>query len=138
MDGEQLTEMMAVSIPIITIIALFTYLTIASWANARRKEREAYYKSETLKKLAEVQGNAGGSIVEFLREEDQMASRRRTEGQKLGGLINAAVGIGVMIFLGRLIPNKAIWLAGLIPLLVGAALLTYAYALAPRSEKAAA
>ena len=137
MEGEQLTEMMAISIPIIGTITLFTYLAIASWANARRKEREAYYKSETLKKLAEMQGNTGGSIVEFLREEEQTASRRRTEGQKLGGLINVAVGIGLMIFLGRLIPNKAICLAGLIPLLIGAALLAYAYVLAPRSEKTA-
>lgn len=128
-------DTVALFVPIVTMIALFSFLAVASWTTARRKEREAYYKSETLKKLAEMQGNTGGSVLDFLREDEQIASRRRIEGQKLGGLINVAVGIGLMIFLARLVENKAVYLVGLIPLLVGVALLTYAYVLTPRSEK---
>ena len=31
-------------------VGMFSFIAVASWADARRKEREAYYKSETLKK----------------------------------------------------------------------------------------
>ena len=114
--------------------ALFSFVAVAVWSQERRREREAYYRSETLKKIAEAQGAGGASAIEFLREEEKNALRRRQEGQKLGGLITAAVGIGLMVFIradDRSDPNPA-YLVGLIPLLVGAALLAYTYFLAPK------
>jgi Flp pilus assembly protein TadB len=121
----------------ISSVALFSFIAVATWASERRKEREAYYRSETLKKVAELQGTAGGSnTLEFLREEERIATRRRTQGQKLGGLITLAVGIGMIVFLKGIMsanhdPEPA-YLVGLIPALIGAALLVYAYALAPK------
>ena len=115
-------------------IALFSFIAVATWAGERRREREAYYRSETLKRVAESQAAGGGSALEFLREEEKMAMRRRREGQKLGGLITMAVGVGMMIFLRGLPDADAhfVYLVGLIPLLIGIALLVYAYFLAPR------
>ena len=69
-------------------VALFSFIAVASWADARRKEREAYYKSETLKKLSESQGSA--AVLELLREEQKQAAAKRREGLRLGGLINIA------------------------------------------------
>ena len=43
-------------------LALFGFLSVASWADARRREREGYYRSEVFKKFAETQG-AGGSAA---------------------------------------------------------------------------
>jgi hypothetical protein len=111
-------------------VALFSFVAVASWSDARRKEREAYYRSETLKKIAETQG--GGSVLELVREEQKQAAIRRREGLKLGGLVNIAVGAGVMLFLASLIRNEPVYLVGVIPLLIGAVLLTYALFLAPR------
>ena len=34
-------------------IALFSFISVATWSDNRRREREAFYKSEALKKLAE-------------------------------------------------------------------------------------
>jgi hypothetical protein len=117
-------------------IALFSFLAVAAWSDARRREREAYYKSEALKKIAETQG---AGAVEFLREEalrraeeKKDAARRQREGIKLGGLVTSAVGIGLMIFLWRLVDDEPVYLVGLIPLLVGVALLAYSYLLAPK------
>lgn len=115
-------------------IALFSFIAVSSWADARRKEREAYYRSETLKKIAESPGPGGTVALEFLREEDRLAARRTREGQKLGGLITAAVGVGLMAFLGILADknDKGVFLVGAIPFLVGVALIVYAYWLGPK------
>ncbi len=120
-------------------VALFSFIAVASWAEARRREREAFYKSETLKKIAEAQGAGASSAVEFLREEAlrraeerKNAAQRRREGLKLGGLVTIAVGIGLMIFLRAIANDEPVFLVGLIPLLIGIALLVYSYFLAPK------
>ena len=115
-------------------VALFSFVSVAVWSSERRREREAYYRSETLRKIADTQGTGGSSAIEFLREEENNATRRRREGQKLGGLITVAVGIGMMVFIkavDRDDPDPA-YLVGLIPLFVGAALLAYAYFFSPK------
>jgi len=117
----------------VVMVATFSFIAVAVWSEARRKEREAYYKSETLKKLAEAQGTGANSAVELVKEEERVALRRRLEGQKLGGLITVAVGIGLMVFLKAVDHDHATYLVGLIPLLVGAALLAYSYVLAPKN-----
>ena len=109
-------------------VALFSFVAVASWADARRKEREAYYRSETLKKVAESQG--GAALLDLLRDEQRQAATRRREGLKLGGLVNIALGIGVMVALAQI--QRGVFLVGLIPALIGAALLGYAVFLYPR------
>lgn len=110
-------------------IALFSFIAVATWSDNRRREREAYYKSELLKRVSEMQT---GNAVAVLREEERNALRRRIEGNKLGGLITTAVGIGMMVFLLAFVPDRTVCLVGLIPLLIGVALLAYSYILAPK------
>jgi uncharacterized membrane protein (GlpM family) len=47
-------------------------------------------------------------------------------------LITLAVGIGMMVFLKALERSEPAYLVGLIPLLIGVALLAYSYVLAPK------
>jgi hypothetical protein len=118
----------------VATIALFSFVAVAVWASERRREREAYYRSETLRRVAETQGATGSSAIEFLVEEEKNAARRRVDGQKLGGLITVAVGVGMMIFIkavDRDDPDPT-YLVGIIPLLIGVALLVYSYLLAPK------
>ncbi|HLH44108.1 MAG TPA: hypothetical protein VKV74_14065 [Bryobacteraceae bacterium] len=160
-------------------VALFSFLGVNAWVNARRREREAYYKSEaikkiaelrepppepvlsalrealnpppqppspwamataqarefyrheTLKRIAELKGPDADAVLAVMREEERRAARRAREGLKLAGLISAGVGAGLFIFLQAIEPDKPVYLAGLIPLLVGAALLAYAFVFAP-------
>ena len=51
-----LVPLAAMLVPIVGSIALFSFLAVTTWSEARRKEREAYYTSETLKKIAESSG----------------------------------------------------------------------------------
>jgi hypothetical protein len=133
--GENIVPVAGMLVPIVGSIALFSFLAINGWADARRKEREAYYRGETLKKIAESSGEAARSAMELLREQEKNAAKRRLEGLKLGGLITAAVGLGVMVLLRGLEQEHPVYLAGLIPLLVGSALLVYAFVLAPKESE---
>jgi len=114
-------------------VALFSFIAVAVWSGERRREREAYYKSETLKKIAESSGPAGTAAIEYLRESEKKTMCRNREGQKLGGLITTAVGVALMIFIGfvNTQPDRA-YLVGLMPLSIGLALLIHAYILAPK------
>ncbi len=114
------------------MISLFSFVSVAAWSDARRREREAYYRSDTLKKLAESQNAAAAPIVELLREQDRREVRRRREGIKLGGLITTAVGIGVFPLLRAVEHDEPVFLAAFVPILVGLALLSYVYVLAPK------
>jgi hypothetical protein len=124
-------------VPIFGSVAVFSFLAVAKWSDARCREREAYYKSEVVKKIAEGQAGANAAI-EYLREQAKMEERRRRDGLRLGGLITGAVGIGVMVLLRALAQNPSMgipsgtYLAGLIPLLIGISLLGYSLFMAPK------
>ena len=130
-DGNTV-GVVAVAIPVIGSIALFSFLSVAAWSDARRREREEYYRSETLKKIAESSGEGAKAAIELMREQNKSVTRRRLEGMKLGGLITAVVGIGVMVLLHGLAREEPVYLAGLIPLLIGVALLIYSFLFAPK------
>jgi mannose/fructose/N-acetylgalactosamine-specific phosphotransferase system component IIC len=64
-----MTEDMAIALAWgIAAIALFSFLSIAAWTSARQRERDAYYKSEAIKKLAEMQGATPEPVLQVLRE----------------------------------------------------------------------
>jgi hypothetical protein len=85
------------------------------------QERVAYYRSETLRKIAETAGPGSNAPLESMHQEEQIDARHRRETIRLGSLITIAVGIGLMIFLRGIAPEKALYLVGLIPLLIGVA-----------------
>ena len=112
------------------VTVLFSFITVLVWTAQRRKEREAYYRSETIKKIAE--SPAPGTALEYLRETERITARRIRGGLRLGGLVVMAAGLGVMVFLWGIGPDKPIYLAGFIPVCIGTALFGYAQFLAPK------
>ena len=121
--------------PLVVIAMVFTFTAVVHWSESQRKEREAYYKAETLRRISEASGQGASAAVELLREDERIKSSKTREGLKIAGLINVAVGIGLMIFLHALLGAEreasSVYLVGLIPGLVGASLLAYVYLLAP-------
>jgi hypothetical protein len=108
-------------------VALFSFLAIGAWSESHRREREAYYKSEAIRRLADATPDIAASALEFLREQERNDKERVRAQIKIGGLVTSGVGIGTMIFLWALIREAPIYLSGSIPLLVGAALLAWSY-----------
>jgi hypothetical protein len=115
-------------------IALFSMISISSWSSSRQKEREAYYKNDMLKKLAEAQGPGAASALELLREEARLGSVRTKQGLKIGGLVCFAAGLGTLIFLKAMVTDEPVYLCGLIVLLVGAALYAGSYVVTVPAE----
>jgi hypothetical protein len=116
----------------VAAIALFGFLSVATWTGTQYAEREAYYKAEMMKKIAEIGGEKNPAL-EYLREQGRIAEAKRMEGFKVGGLVNIAVGIGLMVMLFGMHVGRA-YLAGAIPLLVGVALMVYGYGMGPKAE----
>jgi hypothetical protein len=112
-------------------VALFgVFVPLVSWIESRRREREAYYRSETLRRVAEASGEGAKATLELLWEENRQKQMHTREGLKIGGLINMGVGLGLLPFLKMLLPGQAVFLCGLIPLMIGIAMLVYVYVLA--------
>ena len=164
---------------VLIVIAICSYLAVKAWVNARRAEREAFYRSETLKKFAEMQGTisepvlevlkealkqkdeppssinydynrereafyrsetvkklaelGGGAAaaLEYLREDEKKTALRRTRGLRLGGMITTASGVALTIFLYVVVTGPAVYLAGLVPILVGVSLIIASVISAP-------
>jgi len=84
------------------VIALFSFLAVTTWSDSRPRERVAFYGNETLRKISDMPGATPASVQEFVREQQRNAERRHREGLKLSGLITAAAGAGIMVFLQAL------------------------------------
>ncbi len=116
-------------------VALFSMISVAVWSGARQKEREAYYKNDMLKKVADAQGPGANSALELMREEARIAIVRTRQGLQIGGLVTAAAGLGVVFFLRALLGSEeGVYLCGLIPLFVGMALFASSYLVKTATE----
>ena len=126
-----IVQAFALLIPIVSVIAVFAFVSVANWADARTKEREAFYRSEVYKKLADSTGPQVQQVLAVMREQERNTERKGRDGLRLGGLVVTLVGIGLIAMLTILEPKGSVWAVGLIPLAVGTALLLYADVLAP-------
>lgn len=108
-------------------VAVFSMISISVWAEARRKEREAYYKADMLKKVAESPQQGASAAIEMMRTQQAMITHRTKEGLKIGGMVLVAIGIGLLIFLHALVRDVPVYLCGLLVLLIGVALYGSSY-----------
>jgi hypothetical protein len=117
-------------------VALFGFLAVAAWSGTRAQERESYYRNDMLKKLAESDTQSAVATLDYLREKERTAEvkseAKKREGYLVGGLVNMGIGIGLMAFLAEISHDRALGLVGLIPFLIGVALLISAYLAVPK------
>jgi len=116
-------------------IAGIAFVTIVVWLDVRRKEREDAHRAELLRKIADTQGDAAQKVLDVIQEQEYQAQVRRREGIKLGGLITLAAGIGLGVFLGMIERTDPVWAVGLIPVLIGLALIVYVGFLSPKPTR---
>jgi len=131
-DASSYGLWMFLSIGAVSLFVVFIPLT--SWIDSQRREREAFYKAETMRRLAESSGEGAKAAIELLREQSRIERNKKREGLKIGGVINIGVGVALMIFLRALVGGKPVFLCGLIPGLIGVAMLVYVLFLAAPIE----
>ncbi len=126
----------------LVIVCVFSFVSIAVWVDGRRKEREAYYKNESMRRITEMPSERASHAIAMMQEEErirrareQASEFRKLEGMKLGGLINIAVGLGLGLMIYYTSENKGASLVGAIPALIGLALLVYVYLFAPKPQR---
>ena len=124
-----LISIVAMLIPIVAIVSTFVFVTFAVRFGTQQKEREAFYKAETLRRITESSGEGAKAAMDLLKEEEHLKRIKAREGLKIGGVVNLGVGVGLVIFLWALVGPK-LALCGLIPGFVGVALLIYVFFMA--------
>lgn len=125
-----MSNQMIFMFPIAVIVVTFAFTAVVHWVDSSRKEREAFYRAETLKRLADAPGEGAKATIELMREDERIKRLKAREGLKIGGLINIGVGIALLIFLRALV-GASVSLCGLIPGFIGVAMLVYVFVLAP-------
>ena len=128
----------AIVVVAIIWVAFFSWLTVVGWATERRKEREAYYRHETEKRLVDKGAVTAEQLIELRNQEERVRWLRRREGLKLGGLITTAAGIAIVVGL-RFVDTgaRSVSPVGWIPLGIGLVLLLYVFLLYPDSTNSA-
>lgn len=125
-------------------VAMFVvFIPTVTFLDNRRKEREAFYKADTMRRLAESSGEGVKAAIELLREEERLKRIKAREGLKIGGVINVAIGLamvgsfqvaffhsGVARIFGVVSPA----LIGLFPGFIGVGMLVYVFFLASPIE----
>jgi hypothetical protein len=118
------------SIGAISLFAIF--IPTVTWIDKQHKEREAFYKAETIRRVAEASGEGAKAALELLQQQSRFERQKGREGMKIGGIICIAVGAALSLIAWS--QNKPDFLVGLIPGLIGVALLVYVYLLAAPLE----
>jgi hypothetical protein len=122
------------SVGAICLFAIF--IPTVTWIDKQHKEREAFYKAETIRRVAEASGEGAKAALELLQQQSRMERQKGREGMKIGGLVCIGVGAAMVIFLKvqTATDPDAPYLVGLIPAFVGVALLVYVYFMAAPVE----
>jgi len=111
----------------VTVVAAvaMSLVAVLGWFNLRKKEREAHYRSETLRRITQSPDPA--AAMAFLREVEKAEAARTRNGARIAGLVTIAAGVGLTIFLNAAVfgAPRLFYLVGLIPILVGVALLVF-------------
>lgn len=126
-DNPQMGLWLFLSVGAVCLFVVF--IPLVSWIESRRKEREAFYRADTLRRMTESTADGAKSALELLRAQERMQWLKKREGMKIGGLINIGVGLGLGILLYQIggPHGDNPYMVGCIPGLIGVAMLVYVY-----------
>ena len=105
----------------IIVTASLAFVSVVIWLENRRKEREAHYRNEMAQRIAEARDPA--PLLAYVQEIERVEAARTRTKARVAGMITLAVGIAMTLLFRQAAPGTATYLVGLIPLLVGVALL---------------
>jgi len=107
----------------LSCVFICPYLAITGWARERRREREALYRYDVLRKLAEHPACAAQVLaaIEGHAAQEAVTRRRSTEASGVAVFVAGAALTAALVML----PVGDAWLLGIVPAAVGATLVLY-------------
>ncbi|MEM7362826.1 MAG: hypothetical protein AAF525_02275 [Pseudomonadota bacterium] len=118
----------------IIVAATMAFIPAIAWVDNHRREREAHYRNEMAKRIADASDSS--PLMAFVRETERIDAERVRMKFRVAGLIVSAVGVALMIFLSQAMPGGPAYLVGLLPLAVGSVLLLVSeLILKPRDDR---
>ena len=110
-----------------TMVAVFTFMSVAAWVTARSQERQSRDRAALLRSIAEQPSENARLVLDLVREQEarreQQSREREKRGMYQGGLILIAIGLALSLMMNTMAYNSGAWAVGLIPLVLGVALL---------------
>lgn len=112
-------------------VGAFAFCSVVVWVTVPAKERQARDRLSLYKTLAENPNENARLVLEALRQEDEQRLERKAResrgGLLLAGMILVGVGVGLAVMVTTLAEERSGWAVGLIPFLIGCALLASAF-----------
>ena len=105
------------------MLGLFAFLAVSAWASSQREQRELRYRYELYQRMVEHPGPVADEVRALIERDAERRQAAETADQRSGGFVVLAVGIGLGTALYFLVPDKPVYLVGLVPGLVGVVLL---------------
>jgi ferric-dicitrate binding protein FerR (iron transport regulator) len=115
---------MALLLAAVYVLALAAFLSIVVWARERRREREAFHRHETVRRLIERGEMSPERLGEFLAGESSEARGRRRGALLLWAVLLLAAGIGLLLGM-RGAEEPQVRGIGFLPALLGVGLLAH-------------
>jgi hypothetical protein len=105
------------------MLGLFAFLAVSAWASSQRDQREMKYRYELYQRMVEHPGPVADEVRGLLERDAERRQAAEIADKRSGGFVVLAVGIGLGTALYFLVPDKPVYLVGLVPGLVGVVLL---------------
>lgn len=124
------------------LLLVFAWTSVTYWISARAAERRMRERYALLKHLSERPAESVQLVLDQLRQDDaHEAERLRAKalvlrrGKLEGSFVLLAVGAALALFLYYLVPDKPLWMIGLMPLLIGVVLVISTWLETPKGER---
>ena len=114
----------------------FAFVSIVVWVTGRTQERRDRDRFALLKTLVEHPGESADRVLAMLKDQEERRAERKDREERrgfvVGGLVTLACGVGLAVMLEALPAKSGAWTVGLIPGLIGIALLGVGVLMKPR------
>src|ERR1700722_16108656 len=78
-------QTLAIMFPVAIILITFAFVSVLHWIDSQRKERDAFYKAETIRRVTEASGAGAKAAIELMHQDERLKRIKAPEGLKICG-----------------------------------------------------